>query len=92
MRLVPGVYHVSWAIVVINKLHLIKNKKSYFYKTILYRLCGQLILQAISGTLFKKGPADLGMYIRFLRQNQKTNINPSNKTKKAYNLCLEKNI
>ena len=47
---------------------------------------------AMSGTPFEKGPADLGTYIGFLRRNWKTNIDPSDETKKAYNLCLEENL
>ena len=92
MQLIPNTRYISWAMVVINKLYLIKNKKSYFYKTIFCRLRGQLILWAISRTLFEKGPADLGMYIKFLQQNWKTNIDPFNKTKKAYNFYLKENL
>jgi hypothetical protein len=78
--------------VVINKLYLIKNEKFHFYKTVFCRLHRQLMLWAISKTPFKKGLADLGIYIKFLQQNWKTNINPSNKIKNAYNLCLEENL
>ena len=92
MQLIPNTRHISWAMVVIDELHLIKNEKSHFHRTILRRLRGQPMLWAMSGTPFEKGPADLGTYIKFLRRNWKTNIDPSDETKKAYDLCSEENL